>query len=147
LNIDKYKVFATSNVNYYFFSEGPRGVIKKQILFEESRIKNYYQLHFGDSINGTIVEDVVSDNKDADLVLASVAWAVLCFVNRSDKLHVRFSGLTRHRTRLFNIWLGRNNEELSKYMLVFGYNEDGRWERFVPNRQYSAFMLKSGLTQ
>jgi hypothetical protein len=143
MNINRYKVFTTSAFDYYFFSEGPRGVIKKQIVFEESRIKNYYQLHFGDLINGTIVENIVSDNKDTDKVIASVAWAVICFINRSDKFHIRFAGLTRYRTRLFNMWIGRHYEELSKYIFIYGYNEMGKWEHFRTNRQYTAIMSKT----
>jgi hypothetical protein len=63
MDIKRYEVFEETHFSYYFFSEGPKGKIKKQILFKESGIKNYDQLSYGDiDSNGNFKEDVVSDN-------------------------------------------------------------------------------------
>ncbi|MDR0294910.1 MAG: hypothetical protein LBH91_01790 [Prevotellaceae bacterium] len=141
MNIDKYDIFTDSLVDYYFFSEGPNGKIKKQVCFRKSGLENYYQLSFGDVIKGNIQEDVVSDNKDTDKVLATIMWIIIKFLQQSSFFHIRFTGLTKARNRLFNKWIEQNYNEITQYIYIYGYKRD-KWEKFYPNRYYEAFLIK-----
>ncbi|MCL2098563.1 MAG: hypothetical protein FWH23_07400 [Bacteroidales bacterium] len=140
-NIDRYEIFADSSFDYYFFSEGPNGKIKKQVCFRETDLKNYYQLNFGDVIEGNIKEDVVSDNKDTDKVIATISWILFRFVQQSPSRHVRFSGLTVSRKRLICRWMSQNYDKIIQYAHIYGYRQD-KWEKFYPNRYYGAILIK-----
>jgi hypothetical protein len=75
-------------MTFKFISEGPKGRIDKEIQYAETLIKNVYNLAFGDKneINGEIDDKIISNNKDAQKILATVAASVLIF---SQSLGIR----------------------------------------------------------
>jgi hypothetical protein len=78
----KYDVISTNeHRSYEFLSEGPKGTIKKIILFKEIS-DNFYNLGFGDWDEATKLMDdkARSNNHDRDKVLATVAAAVMTFI-------------------------------------------------------------------
>jgi hypothetical protein len=74
-----------SHRQYEFYSEGPKGRIRKLVIYSATGILNgcaTYNLTFGDydPVKHRILDLVVSDNKDQDKVLVTVAATVLDFI-------------------------------------------------------------------
>jgi hypothetical protein len=79
-----YKTNATF-LDYEFDSAGPKGAIKKVVRFTLVSFPafSYYNLGFGDwnEKENTIDDFVVSNNRDAERVLATVAGVIIDFTN------------------------------------------------------------------
>jgi hypothetical protein len=142
MRIEKYDIISLGNFDYQFFSKGKNGTVEKRITFSPASIPNYYRLSFGDVIDGYIEEDTRTGNQDAELTIGTVAWCVILFTHRANKPRVKFSGLTKARTRLFAIWINKHIDELLKYLHIYGYC-NGRCEKFRSNKQYDAFLVTS----
>jgi hypothetical protein len=138
----------TSLLKFEFFSEGPKGKIRKQIIFMElEEIPMVFNLGFGDvDENGEINDTVVSNNQDSRRVLATVALAIYKFYERYPNASVFATGNTRSRTRLYRMGISNNLTEIGKDFEIYGLiGED--WEYFIPGREYEGFMInlrKSG---
>ncbi len=82
MKYDKYTVQASGSfLKYEFHSDGPRGLIAKQVLYKEfDEYAGVYNLGFGDlDASGKINDVVVTDNSDSEKVLATVALTVIKF--------------------------------------------------------------------
>ena len=109
MRLEKYAL--TSNATktqFEFISKGPKGSILKCVIFSKMKIKGYknlYNLEFGDKRdNSDEIDDlVISDNQDRDIVLVTVANAILNFFEKHPKSQVFFQGSTPSRTRLYQI--------------------------------------------
>ena len=85
MKIEKYPLKAESSFTVFeFISEGPKGLIRKIIQFQETNQLNVYNLAFGDknSETGEVDDLVVSDNGDSEKVLATVVAAVYAFFDK-----------------------------------------------------------------
>jgi hypothetical protein len=128
---------------FRFTNHGPRGAIPKIIQFkllnagEEVPV---YNLAFGDGTE--LLDDlVVSDNGDADKVLATVAVAAENFLLEHPSALLVATGSTPTRTRLYRIPLTRFRTVIQARFALFGIL-DGELEAFEPGRSYEAFMIR-----
>lgn len=99
-------------MEYEFFSEGPKGKIRKAILFKRINLQGrpVFNLAFGDMDESGILSDlVVSDNHDAEKVLATVAHAVIKFTIMYPESLTVAEGSTLSRTRKKKILILFNN--------------------------------------
>jgi hypothetical protein len=85
MNLDKYSLVSSADHKFYeFYSEGPKGCIKKVVHYQTlSRWRdNIYNLAFGDWIeNAKKVNDkIITNNNDRQKILATVASIVLDFI-------------------------------------------------------------------
>ena len=92
---------------FEFDSEGPKGRIRKIIQYSEINLKNYFNLGFGDkNIDTNSIDDlVVTDNKDSQKILMTVAATLFVFTNYYPDAYVVAIGSTLARTRLYRIVL------------------------------------------
>jgi hypothetical protein len=77
--LERYEIEINPKSTYFeFISVGPKGEIVKAISFDESHLKDVYNLGFGDYIleNNTIDDLAISDNGDSEKVLATVAQSI-----------------------------------------------------------------------
>lgn len=126
---------------YEFYSEGPKGEIKKLIAFRSFRgSHNVFNITFGD--NGVIDEKVITNNHDSRKVLATVALAIFRFCEKYPDYYVYISGNTKTRTRLYRMSITNNLTEIQNTLEVYGFAEE--WETFVKGRDYAAFLIKKG---
>ena len=142
MNIDIY--FLTSDPQhhtYEFYSEGPKGKIKKGIIYTEIEY-NVYNLAFGDwnEAEQRIDDEVRTNNSDRDKVLATVAWSILDFVNFHPDASIFFQGNTSSRTRLYQMKIAENIEDYDQLFEIFGHVKN-EWEPFQRNKNYKALML------
>jgi len=145
MKLERYPYFASNDFkNYIFYSNGPKGQIKKGVRF--SKMNNnpiMYNLAFGDIAEGTdVIDDMaVSNNNDRDLVLATVANTIFDFTNNYGNHYIFAIGSTSVRTRLYQMGIVGLWNEISIDFDVYGF-KDGSWHTFQENVNYKAFLVK-----
>jgi hypothetical protein len=145
MNYEKY-IFTVDETatTFNFISEGPKGNIKKRIQFQSTERKNLYNLAFGDVNEATddINDIVVTNNHDSEKVLATVANAVIEFMKYYPFAGIYAEGSTTSRTRLYQMGISKNLEEIKTLFDIFGLTNDDKWGEFEKNIAYSAFYIK-----
>lgn len=141
--MDGYRIEEKDN-QYWFESIGPNGVIRMCGRFELSTVKNVYQFEFGihDSIEGDLNTSFRSNNADKDKIISTIFNIILTFLSCNKNAIVRFSGSTESRTKLFRMWILNNWYSVNNSFIIYGNNEQNRWERYQKNREYSAIIIK-----
>ena len=104
-------------------------------------------LGFGDWDENTqsMNDKVISDNKDIDKVLATIAHIVLHFITRFPNVEVLASGGTASRNRLYRMGINRQYAVMSKMFIISGITEDNEIEPFVKNVNYIGFIVQPKL--
>jgi len=138
----KYPVIAGDNAYVYeFFSEGPRGRIKKAIFYTYLG-PGLYNLGFGDwNEERQDVDDANrSNNGDRDQVLATVAYTAIVFTDKFPEAQLIIEGSTAARTRLYQMGITYNLLEINGKFEVMGLIGEA-WETFLPGKNYQAFLI------
>jgi hypothetical protein len=134
--------FHTNNsfLDYEFESIGPKGVIKKVARFSKIG-DNIYNFGFGDldESTGEINDTVVSNNKDGDKVLVTVASIIETFTSVYINASVFIKGTTAARTRRYQMGINKYWPQISPVFEIFGFIK-GIWELFQPGENYDAFL-------
>jgi hypothetical protein len=143
MNLDRYEFdvqITEPHVQYEFFSQGPQGLIKKIIRFENVN-NEYYNLSFGDSIAGSedFSDEITSNNGDTEKVLTTVAEAIMVFSSKHPKLMIHVQGSTPARSRLYRICINKHWKIANKNFYLHGQLLNNEWEKFRKNRNYMAF--------
>ncbi len=142
---DSYAFKRTSEVYHYeFYSEGPKGVIRKVVQFHLIDETNYvFNLAFGDwdDEREELNDKIATNNNDRQKVLATVAKTVLDFINAHPKATVVAKGSTASRTRLYQMGIAAFWDEINGLFYIDGYI-NGHWESFRSKRNYEAFLLE-----
>ena len=144
MNKTKYQYKAESSFEFFeFYSEGPKGIIKKVVAFQTTSDKNVYNLAFGDfNEQAKSIDDLsVTNNGDSLKVLATVASTVYAFAEKHPKAWIIATGSTSVRTRLYRMGITNNLAEITKYFIIFGYTNDEHWVEFEIGEDYQAFLL------
>ena len=128
-------------MTYEFTSVGPKGAIPKLVIYYELE-DNVYNLAFGDKDfnTGDIDDLVITDNKDSQKVLATVASTVYAFFKKYPDAFIRASGSTKARTRLYQMGISKYLDEITADFNVFG-EKDGKLHPFERNIGYDAFLI------
>ena len=146
MQLDKYPLYSGTDNSYYeFFSEGPKGRIKKVIQFHllSAPSAPIYNLGFGDwREKGEYVDDlIVSNNQDRKKVLATVAYAVIDFTEKNRDAYIVAQGSTAARTRLYQMGISGFYEHASNLFYISGYLR-AEWIPFQKGRNYEAFLIR-----
>ena len=148
MHLERYPIYDVpgESTMYEFVSIGPKGSIRKAVVFTEMVVRNFYNLGFGDVISGgsedELDDEARSDNSDTKLVLATVAAIVLAFTEKNPDAMIFASGSTTERTRLYRMGLTAHLAEIEPLLQVFGLREaDGEWETFTIGAAYDAFYV------
>lgn len=144
MSFERYQLEAYEDLmTFEFISKGPNGDIQKIIVFSKFKDRDYYNLAFGDKIEGSndFDDESVSDNDDYLKILATVAKAVLIFTEKNKEAWVVATGSTTSRTRLYQIAISKNLIELQIYFHIYGY-KDKKWIKFEKNMACEAFLVK-----
>jgi len=142
MNLNAYSVVADSSYKeFYFFSSGPKGVIKKIVLYEKQE-GECYNLAFGEweEFNQRINTISLSNNNDRNRIIATVAHTVVDFMEFHPDAIVFAKGSTPARTRLYQMAISMHLQEICKRFEINGYYK-GKWELFTRGKNYSAFTL------
>jgi hypothetical protein len=129
---------------YEFYSIGPQGKIKKVIGFRP--LKNFgtnvYNLAFGDwnETEGAINDKIVSNNKDKQKVLFTVAAAAFDFLQSKPEAIILIMGSTVSRTRLYQMAIASYWPMIEQKFEIPGEYE-GEWLPFQKGINYKRFLL------
>lgn len=136
LHDDKHELFT-------FLSNGPRGSIEKFIVYDKIGPKSY-NLGFGDWDHDKMaIDDTArSNNGDREQVLTTVALTVINFLNHHPDSKVFVRGSTASRTRLYQMGINSNWQEISQLLELEGYL-NGDWKSFKPSVNYEAFVIRN----
>lgn len=144
IKIEKYPLKAESNLTIFeFISEGPKGLIRKIIQFQETNQPNLYNLAFGDKNPETEeVDDLaVSNNGDSEKVLATVVAALYAFFDKHPDAFVYATGSTSSKTRLYRISITWFYEEMIEDFDLYGQLED-EFHKFEIGKNYARFLTQ-----
>ena len=144
MNLPHYNYLTSDFRAYEFYSEGPKGLIKKIVTF--TRVQDappIYNLTLVDvkPVSGLTSDLTVSDNGDRDIILATVAYTVKDFCAHYGNHYIYAKGSTSVRTRLYQIGIAGLFEEISTDFEVYGVIDDIAYP-FQKNVNYEAFLVK-----
>ncbi|HWK02371.1 MAG TPA: hypothetical protein VNS58_01985 [Puia sp.] len=133
-----------ANFVFKFYSEGPRGKIKKVVIFRHARKfgENVFNLAFGDQheLPDQINDVAISNNNDPIKVLNTVALTVVDFIEKRPNAIILIEGSTLSRTRLYQMRISFHWLEISEYYEVYG--EYGKkWLPFQKGVNYKRFLV------
>lgn len=145
MNLERYEYSTNETfLDFEFESEGPNGNIRKVVRYSPQNANGitYFNLAFGDLHEETqkINDLAVSNNKDRDKILATVAATVLEFTENFPDIMVYAKGSTPARTRLYQMGIISNLDQIVPLLEIYGF-AGGNWERFVKNVNYEAFIV------
>src|SRR5687767_6511787 len=99
MNLEKYECLSDEECSSFtFLSEGPRGTIKKQVSYQEFMTlpdgRPVVNLGFGDwdEQRLSIDDTVISNNKDRDKVLATIASTIMAYTEKHGKVPIFVQG-------------------------------------------------------
>lgn len=144
MNLPRYEYVTESAAEFFkFTSEGIKGNIKKLVVYTQTLESNIYNLAFGDynEDNDSINDEVITDNKDMQKVLATVASTLYIFADKHPNTWVYATGISEARTRLYRIGITTNLEEILQDFEVYGLNGQ-TWKAFKKGEEYQAFLVK-----
>jgi len=131
-------------LNYEFYSEGPKGRIKKGVRFTPYNTGGltYYNLTLGDwnEERKQLDDKAISNNQDREKILITVASLVLEFTTHFPDTYVYAQGSTPARTRLYQMGISSHREQIETLFYVYGYIDE-KWQAFKPSINYDAFMV------
>ncbi|SDD50963.1 hypothetical protein SAMN04487996_101198 [Dyadobacter soli] len=132
-----------SSLVYKFTSIGPKGNVKKIVIYSPTQSPSIYNLAFGNYIecDDDLDDLTVSDNGDTQKVLATVVSTLQFFLKKHPKAWVFAKGSTKSRTRLYRMGISRSLAAILKNFVILGYVEMEGWESFALNRDYESFMI------
>jgi hypothetical protein len=112
MNLECYTFeISPDHLEYEFYSRGPKGQIKKLVRFQpfETDDEQLVNMAFGDwnEISRSMDDAIVSNNEDADTVLATVAVIVLDYTTHYPHAVIYASGSTTARTRKYQMGINR----------------------------------------
>jgi hypothetical protein len=128
---------------FEFVSEGPKGIIRKLVQFQQTNEPGLYNLAFGDKQEDTDeIDDLsISDNGDSEKVLATVVSALYAFFDKNPHAFVYATGSTKARTRLYRMGITRFYKEMKEDFYLFGQIEDDFFE-FEIGIDYQGFLAQ-----
>ncbi|WP_184549317.1 DUF6934 family protein [Mucilaginibacter sp. FT3.2] len=146
MNLERYNYFTNDYQAYEFYSEGPKGRIRKLVIFTKIPDTDppIYNLAFGDAhpVTGILDDGVISNNQDRDIVLATVANTIATFCDHYGNHYIYAEGSTASRTRLYQMGIAGLWEEINTDFEVYGLKGID-WREFKPyGINYDAFLVK-----
>jgi len=129
---------------YEFFSDGPKGRIKKIIQFQHLNDlgKNVFNLSFGDfdEVINRINDRIVSNNGDQLKILHTVAETVIDFFRLYPEAIILIEGCSSSRTRLYQMKIAAFWSAISQQFEIWGESES-KWLPFQKGENYKRLLI------
>ena len=146
MSLDRYSLVSSDDgLRFVFYSDGPNGLIRKVVSFKKIEADDeIYNLGFGDFDPDTErVNDLsVSNNRDRDKILATVAAATIYFSDLYPEAQIFAEGSTPARTRLYVMGVAKHLKEITNIFEIWGALGERKWELFRENKPYVALLAK-----
>ena len=144
MNLPKYPLNSSDKMmTFEFVSEGDKGLIYKLVRFQETNLKDLYNLGFGDKNleTGEIDDKIISNNGDSEKVLATVVATLYAFTDKYPDVWVYATGSTKARTRLYRMGITKFLNDVKKDFEIFGELEND-WDKFKIGIEYEGFLVR-----
>jgi hypothetical protein len=127
-------------------NDGPKGRIRKIVSYRYLGVDkrfHYFNVGFGDfdPKSGKINDLIVTDNKDSEKILSTVAATAVEFTRTIRKCRLYIRGSTPARTRLYQMKISVHHTEISKLFEIQGETNRG-WEKFEKGKNYLSFRFE-----
>jgi hypothetical protein len=144
MHLERYEFKIFEN-RYTFYSEGPKGKIQKDILYQIVKGGNtpLYNLTFGDWNDKAqrIDDQIISNNGDRQKILATIAASIIHFMEVNPDSFILAKGSTPSRTRLYQMNIASYLAVITAYFEIEGFIYN-KWELFQAGHNYKAFLLR-----
>lgn len=147
MEFERYHIENNVNSVYFeFISKGNHGsivkLVKYDLIYDDPLVFN---LGFGDKNDkGEIDFSAISNNGDTEKVLSTVAYTLVDFFDVYPTAIVYFVGLTKNRTRLYQMGISKFISLIPKEFSIYG-ELDGVAQRFKKGVNYNAFIIRKSL--
>jgi hypothetical protein len=133
-----------NGLRYEFYSEGPKGRIRKVIYFQQITElgTGVFNLAFGDYNNviKRIDDMIVSNNSDQLKVMHTVAVAIIDFCCSRPNAYILIKGISSSRTRLYQMKIAGFWSEVGRQFEILGEFEK-QWQPFQKGTNYKRFLV------
>jgi len=92
--------------------------------------------------DGSLADDVTTNNRDLNQVLATVIQTMLAFSDQYPDKLIYFQGSDDRRTRLYRILIARELDEAQRLFNIYGKLNDEQYEPFIKGQQYVGFLFQ-----
>src|SRR5687768_7548123 len=143
MNLERYPVKTIDDFKTFeFWSEGPKGRIRKIVKYETFDYFGRFNVMLGDWDEKTRIarDNVRSNNNDKDKVMATVAATVFQFMEYHPGAIIRAYGESAAKTRLYQMGINRHLFEIRNRFVIRGLFNN-IWEHFESGKNYDAFEL------
>jgi hypothetical protein len=125
----------------FTFKSTGKQTIFKIVLFNPTTEPNIYSVTLGNLQDDASIDVSAKDgNGDGEFVLSTVAKAIAFFLSDYPEASIIIEGTTPIRTRLFQIAISRELDDLGTYFDIRGL--DGtKLEIFQPGKTYQGFVI------
>ncbi|UUV20377.1 DUF6934 family protein [Paenimyroides aestuarii] len=144
MNLPKYALSSSERMmTFEFTSEGTKGTIQKLVKYQETNLKDLYNLAFGDKNHetGEIDDKVISNNGDSEKVLATVVATLYAFTDKYPNVWIYATGSTKARTRLYRMGITKFLNEVKRDFEIYGELEND-WDKFKIDIEYNGFLVR-----
>ena len=140
--INQYYPFSeTQNYTRFFFdSKGQNGEITKGVVFSVD-VYGFWNLGFGDLVDGELNDSVISNNHDVLMVIGTVAKIIYIFFAHYPDAEILIRPVDEKRKRLYNIVFQRHFDEISPIFEIIGIR-DTIFEPYSVEQNYDFFIIK-----
>lgn len=144
---EKYSFSKVPEEHYYeFYSNGPKGVIKKVVRYSLIQEHPYkvFNLGFGDwdKERQDVDDQINTNNDDRQKVLATVAETVVDFLVVYPHAVIFAEGSTASRTRLYQMNILSYWKEIKQGSYIVQGYVNGSWQPFEKGINFEAFIIR-----
>jgi hypothetical protein len=144
MNLERYELIAGDDLfTFEFVSEGKCKIIKV-VDFQQAHLPNLYNLALGDENleTGQIDYLVVTNDRDTEKVLATVAAAIYAFTEKHPEAWIYAAGNTEARTRLYRMGINKYFDIAEQNFDIFGEYQIAQMELYQKGKNYLGFAVK-----
>ncbi|MCU0468504.1 MAG: hypothetical protein MUF58_07875 [Arcicella sp.] len=141
MNQPFYEFTPQDNAQTFDFESLGKQIVKKKVLYQNTNQKPFYNLALVDVLEDGSFDDMTeSRNGDMEKILATVANTLPFFFDRFPDAIVLFRGSDERRTRLYQILINREVDNLAHVFTFLGIN-GLNFEKFRKNKTYDGFAI------
>lgn len=137
--------FSRKEMSYAFTSTGKNGNILKAVFMQYMDMPETprrFNLAIADVIDGKFSFHHVTDNRDHEKLAGTLFQIVSDFFMRYPGSEIFLTGSTPARTRLYQMQISKNLENIPPEFVIFGYKSNGGpCEQFKKGENYVAFWV------
>ncbi|MCF2503263.1 hypothetical protein L0663_07745 [Dyadobacter sp. CY107] len=141
MNDPFYEFTSLNNTTRFDFLSIGKREIHKAVIYSQSADPQIFFLSLANVSQEDLLDFVTtSNNGDLKVVLATVVQTLITFLDIHPTVMVAFTGNTPSRSRLYNILISQELDQVSANFLIFGIKGD-RIELFTRNSCYDSFLI------